>query len=173
MRSVSSVSSRSASILPPMPNRSSCGMLRLTGRHVRYNALACSITGNNRAGGGRLQRIVFTHTYENIISVENLFAAWKEFVRDKRKKKDVQEFQHRLMDYIRYSDDFVILSHDRNWLVSIIQQIADFLETKLALSLHPKKVSITTFSSGIDFLGWVHFPDHRVLRSATKTREEC
>lgn len=27
-----------------------------------------------------------------------------------------------------------------------------------------------TLSSGVDFLGWVHFPDHRVLRTATKQR---
>lgn len=26
------------------------------------------------------------------------------------------------------------------------------------------------FSSGIDFLGWVHFPDHQVLRTSTKRR---
>ena len=25
-------------------------------------------------------------------------------------------------------------------------------------------------ASGVDFLGWVHFPDHRVLRTATKKR---
>ena len=53
-----------------------------------------------RLGGGRRGRIQFTHTYEDIISVENLLAAWKEFVRGKRKKKDVQEFQYRLMDNI-------------------------------------------------------------------------
>ena len=51
-------------------------------------------------GGGRPRRIQLTHTYEDIISVENLLAAWKEFVRGKRKKDDVQEFQHRLMDNI-------------------------------------------------------------------------
>src|SRR3989344_7548669 len=51
-----------------------------------------------RWGGGRSRRIQFAHTYENIISVENLLAAWREFVRGKRKKKDVQEFQYRLMD---------------------------------------------------------------------------
>ena len=27
-----------------------------------------------------------------------------------------------------------------------------------------------TFASGVDFLGWVHFSDHRVLRGATKNR---
>ncbi|MDO8575793.1 MAG: hypothetical protein Q7R90_00590, partial [bacterium] len=38
------------------------------------------------------------------------------------------------------------------------------------LNLHPDKVSIATFASGVDFLGWVHFSDHRVLRTATKRR---
>lgn len=72
--------------------------------------------------------------------------------------------------YVRYADDFVFLSTDRIWLESLVPQIAEFLDTKLALSLHPKKVSIATFSSGIDFLGWVHFANHRVLRTSTKRR---
>ena len=50
--------------------------------------------------GGNSRRIQFTHSYEDIISVENLLAAWREFVRGKRKKKDVQEFQYCLMDNI-------------------------------------------------------------------------
>lgn len=40
------------------------------------------------------------HTYEDIISVENLLSAWREFLRGKRSKHDVQEFQHCLMDNI-------------------------------------------------------------------------
>ena len=31
-----------------------------------------------------------------------------------------------------------------------------------------QKVSIGTLASGVDFLGWAHFPDHRVIRTATK-----
>ena len=27
-----------------------------------------------------------------------------------------------------------------------------------------------TLGSGVDFLGWVHFPHHRVLRTSTKRR---
>ncbi|MEK7156964.1 MAG: reverse transcriptase/maturase family protein, partial [Patescibacteria group bacterium] len=72
--------------------------------------------------------------------------------------------------YIRYSDDFVILSTDHSWLVSLLSRIQDFLREHLKLELHPKKVSIATLASGVDFLGWVHFPDHRVLRTATKRR---
>lgn len=41
---------------------------------------------------------------------------------------------------------------------------------EIQLSLHPKKVSIATIASGVDFLGWEHFPHHRVLRTATKKR---
>ncbi len=72
--------------------------------------------------------------------------------------------------YIRYADDFVILSEDKNHLESLIPEISDFLETKLKLKLHPSKVFIKTFSSGVDFLGWVNFSDHRVLRTSTKRR---
>ncbi len=72
--------------------------------------------------------------------------------------------------YLRYADDFVILSSDKIWLENGLTIIHNFLENKLKLQLHPNKISIKTFVSGIDYLGWVHFPDHRVLRTATKKR---
>jgi retron-type reverse transcriptase len=72
--------------------------------------------------------------------------------------------------YIRYSDDFVFLSSNREWLVSLLPLIHEFLNERLTLELHPHKVSIHTLASGVDFLGWIHFPDHRVLRTATKKR---
>ncbi len=72
--------------------------------------------------------------------------------------------------YIRYADDFVILSEDRLYLEELLCQITIFLKDKLKLELHPKKVFIKTFSSGVDFLGWIHFSDHRVLRTTTKRR---
>ncbi|MBI4092898.1 MAG: group II intron reverse transcriptase domain-containing protein [Candidatus Kerfeldbacteria bacterium] len=70
--------------------------------------------------------------------------------------------------YIRYADDFVLISDDRDWLMNLIPQIREFLTEKLRLTLHPNKVSVKTLASGVDFLGWVHFPTHRVLRTATK-----
>ena len=72
--------------------------------------------------------------------------------------------------YIRYADDFLFLSHDRVWLETLMPRIEEFLKNRLKLELHPKKVSIGTLSAGVDFLGWVHFFDHRVLRSVTKWR---
>lgn len=72
--------------------------------------------------------------------------------------------------YIRYTDDFVILHEDPTYLYQALQKIEVFLRDRLALELHPKKVSISTFASGVDYLGWVHFPYHRVLRTTTKRR---
>ncbi|MFZ2310507.1 MAG: reverse transcriptase/maturase family protein [Patescibacteria group bacterium] len=72
--------------------------------------------------------------------------------------------------YIRYADDFVIMSEDKEWLISHIYLIQDFLSNQLKLELHPNKLFLSTFASGIDFLGWVHFSDHRVLRGATRKR---
>jgi len=72
--------------------------------------------------------------------------------------------------YIRYADDFVMMSQDKNELANLLRYIAVFLKDKLKLDLHPDKVFIKTLASGVDFLGWVHFPRHRVLRTATKKR---
>ena len=72
--------------------------------------------------------------------------------------------------YIRYCDDFVIFSEDNKWLEWKIPLIKNFLWEELQLKLHPNKVSIKTVYSGIDFLGFLNFPDHRVLRAKTKRR---
>lgn len=72
--------------------------------------------------------------------------------------------------YIRYADDFVIMSRDKKYLEAILVEIEKFLDQKLKLKLHPDKVFIKTLSSGMDFLGWVHFSKHRTLRTVTKKR---
>jgi len=72
--------------------------------------------------------------------------------------------------YIRYADDFVVLSENKNYLTNLLPQISKFLEKELKLQLHPDKVFIKTIASGVDFLGWVHFPKHRVLRTSTKRK---
>lgn len=76
----------------------------------------------------------------------------------------------KVRSYVRYADDFMILHENRSYVETLIPNISAFLETQLGLSLHPHKIFIKTFSSGVDFLGWVHFPHHRTLRTATKKR---
>lgn len=76
----------------------------------------------------------------------------------------------KLKHYIRYADDFVIMHHDKVALTEVLPKVRSFLGEHLKLSLHPDKVFIKTAASGVDFLGWVHFPHHRVLRTTTKKR---
>ena len=76
----------------------------------------------------------------------------------------------KIKHYIRYADDFAIFSEDKVYLENLLPEISEFLGSHLKLSLHPDKVFIKTLASGVDFLGWVHFPNHRVLRTATKRR---
>jgi retron-type reverse transcriptase len=72
--------------------------------------------------------------------------------------------------YIRYADDFVVLNEDKKYLENILEKMEEFLENKLKLQMHPDKVYIKTIASGVDFLGWVQFPKHIVLRTSTKRR---
>lgn len=72
--------------------------------------------------------------------------------------------------YLRYADDFLIISENKKYLENLLPKVSEFLERQLKLSLHPSKVFIKTFNSGVDFLGWVNFPHHRVLRTSTKKR---
>jgi retron-type reverse transcriptase len=72
--------------------------------------------------------------------------------------------------YIRYADDMVFFSRDKKYLEELIPQLERFLLDELKLSLHPKKIHIKTAASGIDFLGYVFFPDHVVIRTSTKNR---
>lgn len=45
-------------------------------------------------------KIQLSHTFEDIISLENLLSAWKEFQCGKKNRKDLQEFSLHLMDNI-------------------------------------------------------------------------
>jgi len=45
-------------------------------------------------------KIQLSHTFEDIIGVDNLLEAWKEFIRGKKAKQDVQAFSLHLMDNI-------------------------------------------------------------------------
>ncbi len=73
-----------------------------------------------------------------------------------------QYVKHRLKVryYLRYADDFAILSASKNELSELLDPIQKFLDQCLQLELHPDKVSINTLASGVDWLGWVQFPHH-------------
>lgn len=76
----------------------------------------------------------------------------------------------KVKNYFRYTDDFAIVSDNRNYLEELLPKINEFLKIKLDLQLHPNKVSISSLYQGIDFLGYIIFPKHRLMRSKTKHR---
>lgn len=72
--------------------------------------------------------------------------------------------------YLRYCDDFVILSPDRRYLADLVSVIDQFLATRLKLTIHPAKVSLRGWHQGIDFVGYVLKPHCTVLRTKTRQR---
>jgi len=76
----------------------------------------------------------------------------------------------RVKYYIRYADDFAILSDNKTYLEELLPRMELFLNTKLKLQLHEHKVYIKTYATGVDFLGWIHFPYHRQIRTTTKRK---
>ncbi len=72
--------------------------------------------------------------------------------------------------YIRYSDDFIVLNENKEFLMNLIPIIKEFLKTNLKLTLHPKKISIRPYHQGIDFLGYTLFPHHLLPKTRTRKR---
>ncbi|MFH1145361.1 MAG: reverse transcriptase/maturase family protein [bacterium] len=100
---------------------------------------------------GNLTSQLFVNVYMNVFD---------QFVKHKLKS----------VHYVRYADDFVLLSDNRGSLERQLVLNREFLDRRLRLALHPNKISIRTLASGVDYLGWVQFSNHRVLRTKTKQR---
>ncbi len=76
----------------------------------------------------------------------------------------------RVKYYMRYADDFVVLDNKNETLEEIFPKLQGFLEKELLLTIHPDKIVLRKYNQGIDFLGYVIFPFHKVLRTKTKRR---
>jgi len=66
--------------------------------------------------------------------------------------------------YIRYVDDLVFLSREREELIRWMKEIEDFLITRLDLRLHPRRRKLQPISNGIDFLGYIIRKDYILVR---------
>jgi hypothetical protein len=100
---------------------------------------------------GNLTSQIFANIYMN---------EFDQFIKHKLKVKH----------YGRYTDDFVVVSKDKEYLARLIPLISKFLNESLKLELHPKKVKIIPYHRGVDFLGYVVFPHHILVRKKTKQR---
>ena len=65
--------------------------------------------------------------------------------------------------YLRYVDDFVLVHQNREQLVAWRGQIEHFLSERLRLALKPED-RLKPLRAGIDFLGYVIYPTHIVVR---------
>jgi len=66
------------------------------------------------------------------------------------------------LPYIRYVDDFVAFSNNKERLQQAKQAMTDFLAS-LRLKVHPKKCRIYQVREGVRFLGYRIFSTHRLL----------
>jgi len=57
--------------------------------------------------------------------------------------------------YLRYADDFVLMSESAEQLECWAGEIGEFVRERLRLELHPKKIGPVPVSNGVDFLGYV------------------
>lgn len=71
--------------------------------------------------------------------------------------------------YIRYMDDFIILSPDLNQLKEWEKRIEEFLEEEMKLHINPKS-TILYAGNGVDFCGYIHHPTYRKVRKGSVRR---
>ena len=65
---------------------------------------------------------------------------------------------------------FIILGLEPSYLSELAFKMGEFLEEYLSLNLHPNKIILRKHRQGIDFLGYVALPYHRILRTKTRKR---
>lgn len=76
----------------------------------------------------------------------------------------------KVKNYIRYTDDFLIIHSNSQYLNNLISVIEIFLRNNLNLKLHPRKTEIKKYIQGVDFLGYITLPHYRLIRTKTKKR---
>lgn len=72
--------------------------------------------------------------------------------------------------YLRYADDFLILTSGNKLHKEYLDNIRVFLTDQLKLELHPKKISTRKLRWGIDFCGYIVLPHYVLPRTKTKRR---
>lgn len=80
--------------------------------------------------------------------------------------KEVKKVKH----YFRYADDIVILSSDKKYLHQLLSDIREYLDNNLKLTIKKNYQVFPVKARGIDFVGYVFFHTHVLLRKTIKKR---
>ena len=70
--------------------------------------------------------------------------------------------------YGRYVDDFIIVHQDKEYLKTLLPIVANFLQSKLQLTLHPKKIYLQNYTKGVQFLATIIKPNRIYIANRTK-----
>lgn len=76
--------------------------------------------------------------------------------------------KYKIRDYIRYCDDFLLFSNDKEKLKTMAAVITDFTQNDLKMRL--SKCNLYHTSQGVDFLGYRHFPNGKILLRKSTTK---
>ena len=83
---------------------------------------------------GNLTSQLFSNVYLNVL--------------DQFCKRDLK-----IRNYGRYVDDSLLVSADKEWLLSLVPRLRDFLKRELGLDLHMGKLEVSEVHRGVEFLG--------------------
>lgn len=78
--------------------------------------------------------------------------------------------QLKVRHYLRYADDFMLLSNNSDELLGYFIEVNQFLKHKLKLRIHPDKIYLRKLDWGIDFVGYVARPYYSTPRKRTTER---
>lgn len=74
----------------------------------------------------------------------------------------------RVKHYFRYADDIVILADSKAYLHTLLADIKEYLSTNLKLTVKENYQVFPVQARGIDFVGYVFFHSHTLLRKSIK-----
>jgi RNA-directed DNA polymerase len=72
--------------------------------------------------------------------------------------------------YFRYADDMVIFSSDKEYLHKLLADIIKYLDVELALTVKDNYQVFPVAARGVDFVGYVFYHTHILLRKSIKKR---
>lgn len=76
--------------------------------------------------------------------------------------------QKGIKNYFRYADDVVVLAPDKEQLHQVLADIKNYLHTELNLKVKSNYQIFPVASRGIDFVGYVFYHSHTLLRKTIK-----
>ena len=117
---------------------------------------------------GMLREIINSIPGESNVPIGNYTSQWfgNLYLND---LDQVVKHEYKVHDYMRYCDDFLLFSNDKERLKELIPKINEYVVNILKMRL--SKCNLFNTSQGVDFLGYRHFPSGKILlRKSTAKR---